>query len=82
MAAGVKPPQQQTVVRIDTQASSYKWLVATVILVAEGTQTFAGNSINLAIPRLMADFGTDLTTTQWVATGFQITRTLVVPTVG
>lgn len=82
MAAGVKPSQQQTVLRIDIQARHYKWLVAAVVLVAEGTQTFAGNSINLAIPRLMADFGTDLTTTQWVATGFQITRTLVVPTVG
>jgi len=67
---------------IDMQASYYKWLVAAIVLIAEGTNTFAGNSINLAVPRLMAHFGTDLAATQWVATSFQITRTLVVPIVG
>jgi DHA2 family multidrug resistance protein len=67
---------------IDTQASHYKWLVAVIVLIAEGTNTFAGNSINLAVPRLMAHFGTDLAATQWVATSFQIARTFVVPIVG
>jgi MFS transporter, DHA2 family, multidrug resistance protein len=64
------------------QSSHYKWLVAAIVLIAEGTNTFAGNSINLAVPRLMAHFGTDLATTQWVATSFQISRTLVVPILG
>ncbi|MBI3325233.1 MAG: DHA2 family efflux MFS transporter permease subunit [Nitrospinae bacterium] len=82
VASTAKLPQRHTVLPIDTQTRHYKWLVAAIVLVAEGTQTFAGNSINLAVPRLMADFGTDLTTTQWVATGFQITRTLVIPTLG
>jgi DHA2 family multidrug resistance protein len=67
---------------INTQASHYKWLVAAIVLIAEGTNTFAGNSINLAVPRLMAHFGTDLAATQWVATSFQIARTLVVPILG
>ena len=71
-----------TLLALDTQAPSYKWLVAAVVLLAGGTQTFAGNSVNLAMPRLMAAFGTDLATTQWVTTGFLIARTLVIPILG
>ncbi|PON14017.1 hypothetical protein C2W62_31325, partial [Candidatus Entotheonella serta] len=59
-----------TFLNIDTQAPSFKWWVAIIVLVAGATQTFAGTSINLVIPRLMAAFGTDLAQTQWVATGF------------
>ena len=80
----VQEPQTQasTFLNLDTQAPHYKWLVAGIILLAEGTGTFAGNSINLAIPRLMAAFGTDLAATQWVPTGFLITRTLIIPILG
>jgi DHA2 family multidrug resistance protein len=52
------------------------------VLLAGATQTFAGNSVNLAIPHIMAAFGTDLATTQWIATSFLITRTLMVPILG
>jgi len=74
--------QPSTMLPINTQASHYKWLVAAIVLIAEGTNTFAGNSINLAVPRLMDHFGTDLAATQWVSTSFQIARTLVVPILG
>lgn len=71
-----------TILQVDTQASYYKWLVTAIMLIAGGTQTFAGNSVNLAIPRLMAAFGTDLATTQWVTTSFLISRTLIIPVLG
>ncbi len=74
--------RQHTGVWVDTETAYYKWLVAGTVLLAGATQTFAGNSVNLAIPRLMAAFGTDLTTTQWVTTSFLITRTLMVPILG
>ena len=74
--------QPKTFLQIDPQSSHYKWLVAAVVLVAGATQTFAGTSINLIIPRLMAAFGSDLATTQWVATGFLLTRTLIMPLLG
>jgi DHA2 family multidrug resistance protein len=64
------------------QTTSYKWLVTGTVLLAGATQTFAGNSVNLAIPRMMAAFGTDLATAQWVATTFLIARTLMVPVLG
>lgn len=67
---------------VNTETTYYKWLVAGTVLLAGATQTFAGNSVNLAIPRIMAAFGTDLTTTQWVTTSFLITRTLMVPILG
>ena len=82
MAESAQPAPQYTVMGLDTRAPSYKWLVAAIMLLAGSTQTFAGNSVNLAIPRLMAAFGTDLATAQWVTTSFLITRTLVTPILG
>ncbi|MDH3598889.1 MAG: hypothetical protein OEU26_04520, partial [Candidatus Tectomicrobia bacterium] len=76
----VSTTQQQpasTLLQLNTNASYYKWLVAGIILMASATQTFAGSSVTLAIPRLMATFGADLAAAQWVTTGFLITRTLV-----
>jgi DHA2 family multidrug resistance protein len=67
---------------VDTETTYYKWLVAATVLLAGATQTFAGNSINLAIPRIMAAFGADLATAQWVTTSFLIARTLMVPILG
>ena len=77
-----KLPQASALLPINMESSHYKWLVAAIVPLAEGTNTFAGNSINLAVPRLMAHFGTDLAETQWVSTSFQIARTLVVPILG
>jgi DHA2 family multidrug resistance protein len=82
VALTVTFPQQSTLLPSNTQSSHYKWLVAAIVLIAEGTNTFAGNSINLAVARLMAHFGTDLAETQWVSTSFQTARTLVVPILG
>jgi DHA2 family multidrug resistance protein len=82
MAHSIETSSPRPALRIDTQAAYYKWLVAGTVLLAGATQTFGGNSVNLAIPRIMAAFGTDLATTQWVTTSFLITRTLVVPILG
>ncbi len=82
MTTPITPAQPTTILRFNMQAPYYKWLVAGIVLIAAMTQTFAGNSVNLAIPRLMAAFGTNLATAQWIATGFLITRTLVVPILG
>lgn len=71
-----------TILPLNTQAPHYKWLVAAIILLASATQIFAGTSLNIVIPRLMISFGTDLATTQWVATGFLLSRTLVIPLLG
>ncbi len=82
MAQTTRTPPPRPVLQINTQAAHYKWLVAGTVLLAGATQTFAGNSVNLAIPRIMAAFGNDLATTQWVTTSFLITRTLMVPILG
>lgn len=74
--------QSWTILPIDTQTPGYKWLVAGIVLLAGATQIFAGTSLNIAIPRLMVTFGTDLASTQWVATGFLVSRTLVIPLLG
>ena len=79
---GLDKTEPTTFLRLDTQSAHYKWLVASIVLVAGATQTFAGTSVNIIIPRLMSAFGTDLGTTQWVATAFLLTRTLVMPLLG
>ncbi len=72
-----------TLLPLNTEASHYKWLVASIILLASGTQTFGGgSSVNIVMPRLMAAFGADLASTQWVVTGFFLTRVLVTPLLG
>jgi DHA2 family multidrug resistance protein len=74
--------RSRTILPLDRQTPRYKWLVASIILLACATQIFAGTSLNIAIPRLMVTFGTDLAATQWVATGFLVSRTLVIPLLG
>jgi DHA2 family multidrug resistance protein len=82
MAKTTQTAQASIIAGIDTNAAHYKWMIAATVLIAGATQTFAGNSVNLAIPRIMAAFGTDLATAQWITTSFLITRTLVVPILG
>jgi DHA2 family multidrug resistance protein len=82
VASTVKLPQAPTLLPINTESGHYKWLVAAIVLIAGGTNTFAGNSINLAVSRLMAHSGTDLAETQRVSTSLQIARTLLVPVLG
>ena len=82
MVQAAQRAQPQTILLLDTQTPRYKWLVAGIVLIACAAQIFAGTSLNIAIPHLMVTFGTDLATTQWVATGFLVTRTLVIPLLG
>jgi len=83
MATTATRTQPTTILPLNTQAPHYKWLVASIILLASGTQTFGGgSSVNIVMPRLMAAFGADLATTQWVVTGFFLTRVLVTPLLG
>lgn len=82
MAQGVREASSAPRRLLNAQSPTYKWLVGGMVLFAALTETFAGNSINLAIPRLMAAFGADLPTMQWVTTTFLITRTLIIPILG
>jgi len=82
MAQAAQRTHPQTLLSLNTQTPRYKWLVAGIVLLTCATQIFSGTSLNVAIPRLMVTFGTDLATTQWVATGFLVTRTLVIPLLG
>ncbi|MCZ6873858.1 MAG: DHA2 family efflux MFS transporter permease subunit [bacterium] len=83
MATTTTGPRPTTLLSLNTQAPYYKWLVASIILLASGTQSFGGgSSVNIILPRLMATFGADLGTAQWIVTGFFLTRVLVAPLLG
>jgi MFS family permease len=83
MAITISPTPTTTLLPLNTEAPHYNWLVAGIILLASGTQTFGGgSSVNIVMPRLMAAFGADLAATQWIVTGFFLTRVLVTPLLG
>ncbi len=83
MATATPRIETTTLLPLNTQAPHFKWLVAGIILFASGAQTFGGgSSVNIVMPRLMAAFGADLAATQWVVTGFFLTRVLVTPLLG
>lgn len=82
MAQATQRATPYTLLSLDTQTPQYKWLVAGIVGLCCATQIFSGTSLNIAIPRLMLTFGSDLASTQWVATGFLVTRTLVIPLLG
>jgi EmrB/QacA subfamily drug resistance transporter len=82
MVQAAQRAHPHTLLSLDTQTPRYKWLVAGIVLLCCATQIFSGTSLNIIIPRLMVTFGTDLSTTQWVATGFLVTRTLIIPLLG
>ena len=82
MTSATQPDPLPTFLNLDTRQPSYKWLVAGTMLLTGATQIFSGTTINIAIPRLMATFGSDLATAQWIATGYLLSRTLVLPLLG
>ena len=58
--------QPTTILPLNTQAPHYKWFVASIVLLANATQTLRRQrrNVNIVMPRLMAAFGADLATVQ------------------
>jgi len=67
---------------VSTKNPHYKWFVAASLMT--GTLTFAisQTSINLALPKMMADLRVDVDEIKWILTAFMITTTIMTPTVG
>ena len=60
----------------------HKWLIALTLFLGTLSVGLSVTAVNIAIPAMMSSFGTSLNRIQWVLTGFMITRTVLIPTIG
>lgn len=62
--------------------STLKWWIAFILSLSQLSVGWSITAVNIAIPTLMASLGASLNQIQWVLTGFLITRTVMMPSVG
>jgi EmrB/QacA subfamily drug resistance transporter len=59
-----------------------KWWVSITLFLGTLSVGLSVTAVNVAIPTIMSSFGASLNRIQWVLTGFMITRTVLIPSVG
>ncbi len=59
-----------------------KWWIAITLFLGTLSVGLSVSAVNIAIPTIMSSLGTSLNRIQWVLTGFMITRTVLIPSVG
>ncbi|MFB9273508.1 MFS transporter [Cohnella cellulosilytica] len=69
---------------IEPQPFSLKAILPTMLAIVSGTimVNLDGTVVNVAIPKLVERFGTDLMTFQWVITGYTLAMSAVIPIAG
>jgi DHA2 family multidrug resistance protein len=60
----------------------HKWWISITLFLGTLSVGLSVSAVNVAIPTIMSSFGTSLNRIQWVLTGFMITRTVLIPSVG
>ncbi|MGH7771161.1 MAG: DHA2 family efflux MFS transporter permease subunit [Candidatus Binatia bacterium] len=59
-----------------------KWWVSLPLFLGTLSVALTATSVDIAIPTIMSSLGASLNKIQWVLTGFMITRTVLIPSVG
>lgn len=59
---------------------SYKWIVASVVILGVFMSILDQTIVNIALPRLETYFGADVHSVQWVLTAYILTQGVVTPT--
>ncbi|MDH3443624.1 MAG: DHA2 family efflux MFS transporter permease subunit, partial [Deltaproteobacteria bacterium] len=65
-----------------TTEGLHKWWIAITLFLGTLSIGLSVTAVNVAIPTIMSSMGTSLNRIQWVLTGFMITRTVLIPSVG
>src|SRR5579884_2726800 len=60
----------------------YKWLVAIVFIFGMFMDILDSTAVNVAVPRLQADFHAPLSTVEWTVTGYLLSLALFIPGAG
>lgn len=66
----------------DSTGARVQWGAVISVLLGMVAFAFGVSTLSIAIPSIMADLSADVDRIQWVVTGFDITQTVVMPTVG
>lgn len=66
----------------DSTSTRVQWGAVLSVLLGMVAFAFSVSTLSIAIPSIMADLSADVDHIQWVVTGFDITQTVVMPTVG
>jgi MFS family permease len=66
----------------DSTGARVQWGAVISVLLGMVAFAFSVSTLSIAIPSIMADLSADVDRIQWVVTGFDITQTVVMPTVG
>jgi EmrB/QacA subfamily drug resistance transporter len=66
----------------DSSTSSYKWVVAGVVIFGIFMSILDSTIVNIAIPRLQSVFGASLNDVQWVLTGYILAQGVATPLTG
>jgi len=61
---------------------SYKWLALLVVVIGTFMVMLDSSIVNIAIPKMMNVFGSDLDAVKWILTGYTLTMGSVVPITG
>ncbi len=59
-----------------------KWWVFLIVSLGTLSVALGVTAVNIAIPTIMSSLGASLDKIQWVLTGFMITRTVLIPSIG
>lgn len=69
------PPKNQ-----DSSQNGYKWRAIGIVIIGTFMAILDSSIVNVALPHMMASFGTDIERIKWVATGYMIAYGIVVLT--
>jgi EmrB/QacA subfamily drug resistance transporter len=63
-------------------ASAYLWWAMTSIVLGGYISVLNSHVINMVIPKMMSDLGTDVVTIRWIVTAYMMANAVVIPLVG
>jgi EmrB/QacA subfamily drug resistance transporter len=66
----------------DTDHGAYKWSALFVVVIGTFMVMLDSSIVNIAIPKMMNVFGSDLDSVKWILTGYTLTMGAIVPMTG
>ena len=79
---GIKRPAFAQIASLDPKHNSYKWWVLANVMIGTFMAVLDATVVNVALPKIMAAFGTNLERIQWVLTAYLLVFGVMLPTSG
>ncbi len=62
-----------------SQNPNYKWIVMVLVMIGMTMSTLDSSIVNVSIPSIMADFGSNVTDIEWVVTAYMLAFAVLMP---